>query len=810
MQTSPPINGSNGHADAALVRTRRLNLEGRLPAPLPFPPSFEGSATVSTIDTPEFRAKRAAASFLVRANHHQINQLSVADPENVVDWETISANVPKHDAASGPRNWLDATPLELAVQLSLVPMAAGFARLCRETQRNPFDLDFFMRAPKPSPMLDLPFALVPVGGFAHESQIITMATCVPYIDYLLPASWKQAIATAYKRKRVAFVYCPPDSMRRYIESYGGPSKFEVFTMAWPDVPTLPNDDAKIQVPKALLEDSTATPFIDVQLCQPRDEALEIFPVVAQTQRRMIPVFGNRAAGLLTLACAAIPDVQKKGEIRNMYGAATGAHQSALRIFYVLGDADQINSVVARGESARVDTNAIIRRLAEQAESKGNSTGGVGVTMAEIDMNTLVAASKGESDDADFTASMLLQCVLAQGIDWGANDVIISAAEHPPTKSGEDATPYTWVRYKVDGRCRDHASNFPASLAPLLINTVKVAAGINPGRMQKGMDGAFSVRYSGIRWDLRVNVQNNANGEFTTMRLQNASVPIRTFEQLGMRAREIQILINAGNRAVGFMVICGATGAGKSNTIWRWLMNLDLDTKNVITLEEPVERKLDRVQQVPIGTNEYNTFVEGLRAALREAPDIIGVGETRDLATMEACLTACATGHFVSTTLHANTACSAPGRLLNMGEIEGMNNRAYTLAEAAYAFFAQRLVRLLCPECSVEAPKPSDDELMTLGVRPDCLPRFSKFETIRAKRKGGCPKCQGAGEKGRTGIYEALVCTAPVKEAIRTMQPAERLRQLQREQGGDTIFEQGIDLLGAGRISLTECMYLAQE
>ena len=808
MTNTPPLAGAPDQRTA--LRTRRLSSEDLPVRPLPFPPSHEGTATITTIDTPEFRAKRAAASFLTRANHFQITQLSVAEPDTRTAWEIVSANVPRHDADSGPRNWSDQTPLELAVQFDLVPMAPAFARLCRETQRSSFDLDFFMRSPKPSIMLDLPFALVPVGGFDHGSQIITVATSVPYIDYLLPPSWKQAIAVAYKRRRVAFVYVPPDSMRRFLESYGGHTGFELCKIVWPDVETLSNDDTQIPVPRAQLEE--VTPYIDVQLCQPRDEALEIFPMQAQTQWKMIPVYGSRSGALVTLAVASMPDVQQKQTIKGKFGArsGTGANQASLRIQYVLGDADQINQVVARGESARVDTDAIIRRLAEQVESKGGTTGGGAISMSEINMDSLVAVSKGESDDADFTAVMLLHCIIAKAVDLGASDVIISCAEHPPTKPGADAIPYTWVRYMVDGRTRNHQSNFPASLAQLLINTVRVSAQIESGRLQKAADGAFSIRYGGVRWDLRVNVQNNAHGEFTTLRLQNASTPIRTFEELGMRERERRILTNAGNRAVGFMVICGATGAGKSNTIWRFIEDLDRDSKNIITLEEPVERKLDRVQQVPIGTNEHNTFVNGLRAALRQAPHIIMVGETRDLATMEAGLAACATGHFVGTTLHANTAASAPTRLLNMGGFEGMNNRANTLADSSYAIFAQRLVRKLCPDCSIEVPMVDEAQLRELGVREDCLPRFARYKTMRDKRKGGCPKCQSVGEKGRTGIYEAILCTNPVKEAIRTLQPAERLREMQREQGGDTIFEQGIDLLGAGRISLSECMYLMQE
>ncbi len=799
MSISAPLAGDSDQRTA--FRTRRFVSDTLTPGM---------ASDIEIIDTPEFKARRAAASFLARAHYYQIKQLaefaalSVPDPSARSEWEFVRANLTQHDAASGPRNWEDQNPLELAAQFDLAPLAPAFAKLCREAQRSPFDLDFFMRAPKPSPMLNLPFALVPVGGFGSGCQTITLATCEPYIDYLLPASWRAAIASVYKRQRVAFVYTPPDAMRRYLEFYGGHSKFEVYALEWPEAAALPpGEHARLPVPKGQFEE--ATPFIDVQMCQPRDEAVEMFPIQAQTQRRMIPVYGSRAAGVLTLAVAAVPDAQQKNVIKGVFGARAGT-QGNLRISYVLGDAEHINSVVARGESARVDVDAIIRRLAEQQEAKGSSGGG-NLSLAEIDVNALVAVSKGEVDDEDYNAVMLLHSILGGAVDLRANDVMISHHEHPPTQPGEEAKPYTRVRYKVDGKMRNHHCTFPRTLATLLINTVKVSSGINPGKLLSAADGAFSVRYCGVRWDLRVNVQNTIHGELATMRLQNASVPIRSFEELGMQERERLILENAGNRAVGFLVICGATGAGKSNTIWRLIENQDRDSKNIISLEQPVERKLDKVEQVPIGTNELNTFVDGLRAALREAPDMIIVGETRDLETLEAGMTASETGHFVATTLHASTAASAPNRLLNMGGPEGMNSRAFSLADQAYAFFAQRLVRLLCPHCALEAPMPDAASLRNLGVPAADLPRFVRFPTMRQRRKGGCPQCASVGEKGRTGIYEAILVTREVKEAICTLQSSERMTEIQREQGGRTIFEQGIEMLGAGRISLEECMYL---
>jgi len=332
---------------------------------------------------------------------------------------------------------------------------------------------------------------------------------------------------------------------------------------------------------------------------------------------------------------------------------------------------------------------------------------------------------------------LINALFAEAIRGGASDIHIEPLEHNVR-----------VRFRVDGILRE-VLRPKRALGPLLTSRIKVMAQLDIAEKRLPQDGRISLRIAGRSVDVRVSSIPGAHGERVVLRLLDKQSGRLTLEDLGVPQSQLEILEKQIRRPHGILLVTGPTGSGKTTTLYAALLRLNDRSRNLMTVEDPIEYYLDGVGQTQVNTRVEMSFARGLRAILRQDPDVVMVGEIRDLETAQIAVQASLTGHLVLSTLHTNNAIAAVTRLRDMG-IE-----SFLLASSLIGVMAQRLVRLLCPECK-EPYAPNDVERQRLGITDD--------RELTLYRPRGCPACDQLGYRGRTGIFELLA----VDEGLRTL------------------------------------------
>lgn len=322
-----------------------------------------------------------------------------------------------------------------------------------------------------------------------------------------------------------------------------------------------------------------------------------------------------------------------------------------------------------------------------------------------------------------------------------------------------------IRFRIDGSLVEKTQP-PANAAAAIISRVKILSRLDIGERRKPQDGRMKVKMrNGREIDFRVNCLPTIFGEKVVMRILDRSNLQVDMTKLGFEEDNFHTFMDAINQPQGMILLTGPTGSGKTTTIYSALNALNKPDVNVSTAEDPVEYNLDGINQVQVQPQIGFTFAEALRAFLRQDPEVIMVGEIRDLETAEVAFKAASTGHLVVSTLHTNDAASTVARLVEMGL------EPYIVAEATTIVVAQRLLRRTCGKCAVDHKVP-EEVLLKLGVAPGLVAGFSKL-----KRGEGCEDCGGGGLKGRMAIFEMLKMTPAVKEAIyRSASPIELKRQ----------------------------------
>ena len=341
-----------------------------------------------------------------------------------------------------------------------------------------------------------------------------------------------------------------------------------------------------------------------------------------------------------------------------------------------------------------------------------------------------------------------------------------------------------IRFRIDGIL--HPVDPPAPhLMLALISRVKVLSRMDIAEKRLPQDGSFTVKLGDRVVDLRVSSIPVVYGEKVVIRLLDKSNLIFDFKELGLEGKALEDMERGLSTPYGLIFLTGPTGSGKSTTLYAALNRLKSTTKNIISIEDPVEYKVDGVNQVQAKPQIGLTFAAGLRAFLRQDPDIIMVGEVRDLETAEICVQAALTGHLVLSTLHTNDAASAITRLIDLGIAP------FLLSPSLVLVAAQRLVRRLCPKCK-ESYEPS------ASVREKAhLPPGQYF------RPKGCDSCRKIGFKGRISIYEAMRIDEMIRELVARGATAEKIKEVARSHGMKTLLESGLDKAAAGVTSLEE-------
>jgi general secretion pathway protein E len=391
----------------------------------------------------------------------------------------------------------------------------------------------------------------------------------------------------------------------------------------------------------------------------------------------------------------------------------------------------------------------------------------------------------ESDD-EAPIIRLVNSLLFQAAKDRASDIHIEPFERDVT-----------VRFRIDGILYDIISP-PKRFQPVIISRVKIMAGLNIAEKRLPQDGRIRIRLAGKDIDIRVSIVPTAFGERVVMRLLDKSTTVLHLEELGLTGIKHELVNRLIKQSHGIVLVTGPTGSGKTTTLYAALSKINTTDKNIITIEDPIEYQLHGIGQIQVSPKIELTFASGLRSILRQDPDVIMVGEIRDLETAEIAIQAALTGHLVFSTLHTNDSFGAMTRLLDMG-IE-----PFLVSSSVTAVMAQRLVRRVCGACR-EPYQPSREELEELGITPQRLMGHTIY-----KPGAGCNQCKRTGYRGRTGIHELLVVDDEIRGLVMKSADAANIRRAATARGMNTLREDGADKVVEGITTIEEVLRVTQE
>jgi type IV pilus assembly protein PilB len=347
-----------------------------------------------------------------------------------------------------------------------------------------------------------------------------------------------------------------------------------------------------------------------------------------------------------------------------------------------------------------------------------------------------------------------------------------------------------LRYRVDGLLQENPPP-PKHLHAALVLRIKIMADMNIAERFMPQDGHIQINHRGVRVDIRVGTMPTIYGESLVMRLLEKNSKVSSAEELGLDAKRSKLLSSLVEKPHGLFLTTGPTGSGKTTTLYSILQSIYTPELKILTIEDPVEYELPGVAQIPVRPSRNFTFATGLRAILRQDPDVVMVGEIRDSETAEIAIRAALTGHQVFSTLHTNDSTGAVTRLLDMGV------EAFLIASSLEGVLAQRLVRKICPNCRAESPVASvlRDKMEVLGGRKIRGAFFSGQ---------GCEECRNTGYRGRTGIFELLSLTPELKEMILQKRSNAELKST-AQKGMMTMHQDALQKASAGITSLEEIL-----
>ena len=405
-------------------------------------------------------------------------------------------------------------------------------------------------------------------------------------------------------------------------------------------------------------------------------------------------------------------------------------------------------------------------------------------LGEIDADTAPDAGRADEEVItnnavdDVPVIRLVNLILSEGVKVGASDIHIN-----PEKTTVN------VRYRVEGMLRK-ASEVPLKLAPSVVSRIKIMSNMDISETRLPQDGRFTIKVEGHEINVRVSSIPTTYGENVVMRLLDMSAQrIYELPKLGMGPEDYKLVTQAAHKPYGMILSTGPTGSGKSSSLYAIIKLVNRDEVNIMTLEDPVEYRMAGVRQVQLNVKAGMTFSSGLRAILRQDPDILMVGEIRDRETAHIAVQAALTGHLVLSTLHTNDALSAVNRLVDMGV------EPYLVASVLLCSFAQRLVRCVCPHCR-EQYQPSIGLLHVFGLTPEDGPFF---------HGKGCPRCGGTGYMGRTAIFEVFPMLDELQEMVTAGKSKQEIYRRARELGIRTMADDAAKKIRAGITTAEEAI-----
>jgi len=480
------------------------------------------------------------------------------------------------------------------------------------------------------------------------------------------------------------------------------------------------------------------PLIDFQTLSVQPEAVALVPREVALRCKAMPIALNGSQ--LVVAMADPADIVAVDDLR----AASGREISV-----AVASRPQIQDALMRYYGLDEDVRSVVQRIRT-------------------------------AEEEDVSVIRLVEAIINRAIADRASDLHIEPLESR-----------TRVRERIDGVLRE-TSEIPQELHDAVVARVKIMSHLDIAEKRVPQDGRIAYQIGGQAYDLRVSTYPSIYGEKVVLRILEKSTERFNLEKLGLEPLQLIRLKRIIERPYGMLIVCGPTGSGKTTTLYAALSHLNTPERNIITIEDPVEYQLPGIVQANLNPRAGLTFATGLRAILRQDPDVVLVGEIRDRETAVIAVEAALTGHMVFSTLHANEAAGAPGRLIEMGV------EPFLLASALVGVLSQRLVRLLCAECK-EPTEPNPELLTRLRLTPQMLVNATVY-TAR-----GCHRCQFTGYRGRSAIMELMDVNDAIRHGIMHHQPTATLREAAIENGMVPLYQDALRLVRTGKTSLEEVL-----
>ncbi len=504
----------------------------------------------------------------------------------------------------------------------------------------------------------------------------------------------------------------------------------------------------------VLAEQFSIPFVDLTSQRVDAEMLKTMPAKLIHRRKILPI--NKSGQTLRVATADPFDLKGFDELRALTG---------LDLETVLSTQSEINSMIKRYFGVGGAT------IDEMLETE---PGGV-----QVIGDTEIADKDILEQAQEATVVRLVNEILKEAVNDRASDIHIEPYE-------DDLR----IRYRIDGVL--HTTNVPPQIKRFhaaIISRIKIMSSLNIAEKRLPQDGGFKIRHEGREIDIRVSVMPLVYGEGVVLRILDKSSLLLNLTDLGMDEETFSRFETLITRPHGIILVTGPTGSGKSTTLYAALNTIVSDHIKAITVEDPVEYRLAGVNQIQVQPQIGLTFGSGLRSILRHDPDVIMIGEIRDIETAEASIQAALTGHLVFSTLHTNDACSSATRLIDMGV------EPYLVSSSVEGVMAQRLVRTICENCK-EPYRPKDSE----------LPEDFRYDKDAVLYRGtGCKECRHTGLKGRVGLFELISFSDTMKHAINERSTSGKLVKIAQKEGMKTLREDGWDKVRMGLTTVEEVM-----
>lgn len=497
----------------------------------------------------------------------------------------------------------------------------------------------------------------------------------------------------------------------------------------------------------VLGDKFGIPYVDIASIYVDPKTPKIIPEAMAKKHSIIPI--KMEGNTLTLAVDDPLDLFAQDDVRLITG---------MEVLVVLAQKQDIAAAINR----YYDSTEKANRAIEDFEAER-------VVFEEEEVGE-------DSNVANAPIVRLVNTIISSSVRTGASDIHIEPYEH-----------HLRIRIRIDGELREMMSQTMAMHAAI-VTRIKIMGKMNISEKRIPQDGRVEAIIEGMQIDMRISVLPTVYGEKVVIRILDRGGLVMGKDQLGFSLNNLEMLNKMLLVPEGIILVTGPTGSGKTTTLYTILKELNKITKNIITVEDPVEYRLDGINQVQVNAKAGLTFASGLRSILRQDPDIVMLGEIRDSETAEIAVRASITGHIVLSTIHTNDTISTIARLTDMGI------PSYLVASATVGIMAQRLVKKICPKCSHEY-EASRTEKSYMNIPPE--------KVVILKKGSGCNACGGSGYKGRCAIHEVLLVDKDIKDLISANAAERDIARLAQEKGLESLTENCARLVLEGKTTVDE-------